>query len=265
MGEWSDFPRPTLVVSRCLGFEPVRYDAQIIRDDFVQRLAALCEPVVVCPEVEIGLGVPRPPIRLLREPDGALTVFQPDTGRDLTVAMYDFADGFLDGLPVVDGFVLKSRSPSCGLGDVKVYRPGDDGPPVGKSAGAFGGRVAERFPSAAVEDEGRLKDDQLRERFLTLLFGLARLRAVEASGKRSALVEFYSRYKYVLLAYDEPGLRELGRIVAGLAEAPWKETLARYRERFARSLAHAAHTSAHVNTLLGRQAYFEPYPRELTG
>ena len=263
MGEWSDFPRPALLVSRCLGFEPVRYNAQIIRDDFVQRLAALCEPIVVCPEVEIGLGVPRPPIRMLRESDGALAVFQPDTGRDLTVAMRDFANRFLDGLPVVDGVVLKSRSPSCGLDDVKLYRPGDEGPPVGKGAGAFGGRVAERFPFAAVEDEGRLKDGLLRERFLTLLFALARLRAVGAGGERSTLVEFHSRYEHVLLAYDEPGLRELGRIVAAKAEAPWEQTLARYRERFTRSLTHAAPTSAHGD--LGRRAYFEPYPRELAG
>src|SRR5512134_2435268 len=97
------FSRPALVVSRCLGFEPVRYNGQIVRDDFVTRLASLCEPVVVCPEVEIGLGVPRPPIRLVRDRAGALALVQPATGRDVTDVMRDFAVRRLDGLAAADG------------------------------------------------------------------------------------------------------------------------------------------------------------------
>ena len=270
------FARPRLVVSRCLGFEPVRYNGQIIRDDFVQRLAALCEPVPVCPEVEIGLGVPRPPIRLIQR-DGELSVFQPDTGRDVTAAMRDFGERFLGGLGAVDGFVLKSRSPSCGLRDVKVYPAPADAAPSGKGAGVFGGAVLDRFPSAAVEDEGRLNDDLLRERFLTLLFALGRLRAVEAEGERGALVEFHARYKYVLLAYEERGLRELGRLVAAVADAPWDRTMTAYRARFARALARPARLGAHINALqhafgpvsdgLGarERAFFMDHLQELRG
>jgi uncharacterized protein YbgA (DUF1722 family)/uncharacterized protein YbbK (DUF523 family) len=305
-------------VSRCLGFEPVRYNGQIVRDDFVQKLAGLCDPVVVCPEVEIGLGVPRPPIRLVRGRGrgGTLALVQPDTGRDVTDAMEAFASRFLDGVPAADGFVLKSRSPSCGIRDVKVYGSADQTAPLGKTAGAFGKRVVERFPAAAVEDEGRLNDDALRERFLTLLFALARLREVERSGERSALVDFHARHKYALLAYEERGMRELGKVVAAVAEQPWGETIALYRERFARAFARPARVAAHVNALqhafghvseglsaperaffleqlgelrsgrlplsgtltllrswvlrfdadyVGRQAYLEPYPRELVG
>lgn len=312
----SSFPRPVLVVSRCLGFESVRYNGQMVRDDFVQRLARFCEPVVVCPEVEIGLGVPRPPIRLVQRRGEPLAVVQPKTGRDVTGAMDAFADHFLDGLSATDGFLLKSRSPSCGIGDVKLYAEEEGGAPTGKTAGVFGAHVLERFPAAAIEDEGRLKDDLLRERFLTLLFALPQLRDVEDSGERSALVAFHARYKYVLLAYEERGLRELGRIVASVAERPWGETLTLYRQGFARALAKPARVRAHVNALqhafghvsdgltsaeraffmqqldelragrlplvgtlallrswvlrfdaayLERQAYLEPYPRELGG
>ena len=148
-----------------------------------------------------------------------------------------------------DGFLLKSRSPSCGFRDVKIYGSDQEGPPLGKAAGAFGKRVAERFPAAALEDEGRLNDGGLRERFLTLLFALARLREVERGGERSALVAFHARYKFVLLAYEERGMRELGRIVAGVADGPWNETLARYRERFALAFARPARLGAHVNAL----------------
>ena len=243
------FPRPILVVSRCLGFEPVRYNGQIVRDDFVQRLVAVCEPRTVCPEVEIGLGIPRPPIRLVRRREGTLTLVQPDTGRDVTGLMTEFAGGYLEGLDPVDGFLLKSRSPSCGFRDVKIYPESESSAPVGKTAGLFGAAVLDRFPQAACEDEGRLRDEPLRERFLTLLFALARLRAVEAAGERSGLVDFHARYKYVLMAYEERGLRELGRLVAGIAELPWGDALARYRERFAHALKRAARLGGHVNAL----------------
>lgn len=244
----TEFKRPRIVVSQCLGFEPVRYNAQVIRDDFVQRLAAECDVVVTCPEVEIGLGVPRPPIRLVQQP-GGLQVFQPKTGRDVTDPMSGFADRFADGLQDVDGFVLKNRSPSCGIHDVKVYAPGENGGVAGKAAGAFGGVMLDRFPHTAIEDEGRLRSDALRERFLTLLFALARLRAVEDSGQRAALVSFHACYKYTLLAYEEQGMRELGRVVASVAERPWTETVALYRARFAQAFAKPARLRAYVNAL----------------
>ena len=90
----------------------------------------------------------------------------------------------------------------------------------------------------------------MRERFLTLLFALARLRQVE----RSALVDFHACHKYLLLAYEETGMREMGRIVAEVAERPWPETLALYRERFARAFACPARVVAHINALQCRAA-----------
>jgi uncharacterized protein YbgA (DUF1722 family)/uncharacterized protein YbbK (DUF523 family) len=243
------FPRPGIVVSQCLGFEPVRYNAQVIRDDFVQRLATLCDVVVVCPEVAIGLGVPRPPIRLVQPRGGELRVVQPSTGRDVTDDMHGFASTFLAGLENIDGFVLKNRSPSCGISDTKVYGEGDDASVTGKGAGLFGGAVLERFPDRAIEDEGRLRDHAIRERFLTLLFGLARLREVEATRSRGALVELHAQYKYVLMAYHQQHARALGRIVAGVAGRPWPDVLHDYRTTFARALARPARVRSHINAL----------------
>jgi uncharacterized protein YbgA (DUF1722 family)/uncharacterized protein YbbK (DUF523 family) len=245
------FVRPRIVVSQCLGFEAVRYNAQVIREDFVQRLAALCDITVVCPEVEIGLGVPRPPIRLVQPRGGELSVLQPKTGRDVTGAMHEFAGRFLGGLDDgVDGFVLKNRSPSCGISDAKVYGEGEDAAVIGKRAGLFGGAVLERFPDRAIEDEGRLRDHAIRERFLTLLFGLARLREVEASRSRAGLVELHAQYKYVLMAYHQQHARELGRIVAAVAQRPWEDVLRDYRTMFARALGRPARVRSHVNALM---------------
>jgi uncharacterized protein YbbK (DUF523 family) len=109
-----------VVVSQCLGFAAVRYNGAMLRDDFVQALRKHVDFVQVCPEVGIGLGVPRDPIHIVTGPAGRRLV-QPSTERDLTHAMQKFSRKFLAGLGPVDGFILKSRSPSCGIKDVKTF------------------------------------------------------------------------------------------------------------------------------------------------
>lgn len=167
--------RPRVVVSRCLGFAAVRYDGQVLESRFVERLRDHVEFVQVCPEVGMGLGVPRDPIRI-EVTAGGLRLVQPSTGRDLTEAMHRFSETFLDGLGDVDGFILKARSPSCGIRDTKRFRPGADDPLDDLGAGLFARAVLERFPDAAVEDEARLADPGHRHRFLTRLWAAARRR-----------------------------------------------------------------------------------------
>ena len=146
-------PRPIVVISRCIDFDSCRYDGKVIHASLREKLEPLVDLRPVCPELEIGLGVPRDPVRLERRPDGVHMV-QPSTGRDLTRAMRAFSARFLESLEAVDGFILKSRSPSCAVRDY------DDGP------GLFAARVLERFPDAVVEDEARLANDELRREFL---------------------------------------------------------------------------------------------------
>ncbi|MFW5857096.1 MAG: YbgA family protein [Planctomycetota bacterium] len=206
-------PRPIVLVSRCLGFDRCRYNGQTIPDRFVEKLGAFVEYRHTCPEVAIGLGVPRPPIRIVDDGSGRRLV-QPETGRDCTGAMNDFCAGFLDELGPVDGAILKYRSPSCGLKGVKVF-PGADSKQAGKRGpGFFGAAVLERLAGRPVEDEGRLQNYNLRENFLLALFTHARFRAAQASGEMSALVAFHARHKYLLMAYHQEGMRKLGRIVA---------------------------------------------------
>jgi uncharacterized protein YbgA (DUF1722 family) len=102
---------------------------------------------------------------------------------------------------------------------------------------------------AALDREPRLRSIPGRERFLTLLFALARLREVESSGERARLVDFHARYKYVLLAYDEFGMRELGALVAAVAERSWEDSLHRYRSRLIRAFEQAARPGGHGNAL----------------
>jgi len=115
--------------------------------------------------MEIGLGCPRDPVRVVLI-GGCEHLVQPATGRDLTDAMQQFADEFLSGLGRVDGWLLKSRSPSCGIRDVKVYARAGDEEPLRRGAGLFAAAVLRRFPGAAIEDDERLGDATVRRRFL---------------------------------------------------------------------------------------------------
>jgi uncharacterized protein YbbK (DUF523 family) len=169
------FAKPRVVVSQCLGFAACRYNGARLADEFVARLKAHVDFRPVCPEMAIGLGCPRDPIRVVKTPAGSRLV-QPATGRDVTDAMREFAARFLDGVGEVDGFILKARSPSCGIKDVKVYARADSAAPVAVGRGFFGGAVLERFAGAAIEDEGRLNRPLLGKRFLTKLFARAALR-----------------------------------------------------------------------------------------
>lgn len=161
--------RPVVVVSQCLELAAVRYDGQTIRAPIVKRLARHAELRPVCPEIAIGLGVPRDPIRIATV-EGRRRLVQPSTGRDLTDVMERFAAEWLDALEDVDGFILKSRSPSCGIRDTKLFDAPDAADPVAFDTGVFGRAVLQLYPHAAVEDEQRLTDRAALHAYLTQLF-----------------------------------------------------------------------------------------------
>ncbi|HEU4364486.1 MAG TPA: DUF523 domain-containing protein [Candidatus Krumholzibacteria bacterium] len=164
-------PTPIVVASRCLGFDTCRYDGDIVRADVVSRLAGHVRVIPVCPELEIGLGVPRPAIRLVRDASGDRLI-QPETGRDLTDDMNAFAARFLEWIAErgVDGFILKSHSPSCGGGDAKVFTGVTGDAFAELDEGLFARAARARFPDAAMEDEARLADAVTRHEFVTALY-----------------------------------------------------------------------------------------------
>lgn len=248
--------RPRVVISACIDFEPVRYNGQVIPYDFVRALGEHADLVPVCPEVEIGLGVPRDPIRIERI-DGEARLVQPSSGADLTDRMERFARDYLSSLEAVDGFILKSRSPSCGTGDVKRYPAGGVSGPTSRGPGFFGGAVLERFAGLAVEDEGRLRNFRIREHFLTRLFALARLRAACDSGSASELIRFHAEHKLLLMAYDQERLRLLGRLVAAQSENGFGATARRYREVFGEALAEMPRYTAVINVFQHALGYFK--------
>jgi len=137
----------------------------VLKCHLVDELRTEVDFIPVCPECEIGLGMPRPPIRLVQK-NAALALIQPETSLDLTAAMVDFAEKFLQSLAQVDGFLLKRKSPSCGLAGIPVYAAPESEIPTHKNGtGFFAEAVSRYFPDIPKVDE----ECPGKESFLKLL------------------------------------------------------------------------------------------------
>jgi uncharacterized protein YbgA (DUF1722 family)/uncharacterized protein YbbK (DUF523 family) len=222
-------PPIRLGVSSCLLGNEVRFDGGHKRDRFVtDRLARFVEWVPVCPEVEVGLGTPRPAMRLIDRGDGVRLV-EIKSGIDHTDAMERYAARRVRELRALDlgGYVLKKNSPSCGMTRVKIYS--DKGMPSNGGRGLFASALMEAYPHLPIEDEGRLQDAKLRENFIERVFAYERLRNL-FRGRWTAgqVVAFHTAHKLQLMAHSTEAYRALGRLVASLKD--WKR--AEFRDRY---------------------------------
>jgi uncharacterized protein YbgA (DUF1722 family)/uncharacterized protein YbbK (DUF523 family) len=247
--------KPIVVISKCLGFDNCRYNGQTVQDAFVDKLQPHVEYQTICPEVEIGLGVPRDPVRIISAKE-QLKLIQPATNLDVTDKMEKFTDKFLGSLKEVDGFILKYRSPSCGIKDVKVYPSGGKVRHSGKTRGFFGGAVAKKFPLLAVEDEGRLKNFRIREHFLTCLFTHARFAQAKKSAAMKEIVRFHSENKFLLMAYNQKELRILGRIVANPDKKPIRDVFDEYEQHLMQALGQPPRFTSNINVMMHSLGYF---------
>ena len=248
--------KPNVVISGCIEFDACRYNGDRINSFIVGHFKRHLNFIKVCPEVAIGLGTPREPVRLVGSTDQP-QMMQPATQKDFTKSMRDFSDQFLDSLKDVDGFILKSRSPSCGIKDVKVYGAIENSPCVGKTSGLFAGRVLEHFPGLAIEDEGRLLNRKLREHFLTKIYTSARFRQVVASGQMKELVAFHSSYKYLLMAYNQSKTTALGRIVANAGKLDFQEICYQYKSILEQVIVQPPRKPTSINVLQHVYGYFK--------
>ena len=207
--------KPKVLISRCLTFDNCRYDGGIINSEFINQLKPFVDFKTICPEVEIGLGVPRKWLSLIIKKDGKNRIYQKATETDFTDEMLDYADNLFEKhRDSVDGFILKERSPSCGISNVKYYSSEKSKISSGKDIGVFGKKVLEEFENYPIINEGRLRNFTLRERFLTKLFTFARFKKVIENNKMKDLIKFHSEHKYLLQSFNEEKMRQLGSIAA---------------------------------------------------
>ena len=246
-------------VSSCLLGERVRYDGDHKRDDFItDTLGITCEFVSVCPEVAIGMGVPRPPIRLTGDPVSprALGVTDPDL--DVTAALTAYGRRMARELDDIDAYIFKSRSPSCGTARVKVYAAGKT--PRAQGIGLYAREIMAQQPLLPVADEEQLADPAARDNFIERVFAYRRWRRLLNSGFTPAkLVEFHSVHKLTLMAHGAVYCRALGRLAAqGKAQRP-RQLSEQYGAGFMEALKHPATRKRHANVLQHLMGYLKKH------
>jgi uncharacterized protein YbgA (DUF1722 family)/uncharacterized protein YbbK (DUF523 family) len=237
-------------VSKCLLGEPVRYDGQHKLDHFItDTLGRYFEFVGVCPEVECGLGVPRESMHLVGDPAHPRLVTT-RTGIDHTDRLTAWSAKRVIELEPEDlcGYIFKSRSPSSGMENVKVYN--GQGGFSGKAPGLFAKAFLAHFPTLPCEDEGRLNDPDLRENFIERVFTLWRYRqAVRAHPTLATLMTFHARNKLLIQSHHETLMREMGRDLAGLKAREARAHIPQYEAKLMRALKTLATVRKHTNIL----------------
>jgi uncharacterized protein YbgA (DUF1722 family)/uncharacterized protein YbbK (DUF523 family) len=238
-----------LGVSVCLLGAKVRFDGGHKRNRFIiEELGAHFEFVPFCPEVAIGMGAPRPPIRLVGEVQAPRAVGSRDDSLDVTDALRQYSAITAARLDGLCGFVFKKDSPSCGMERVKVYS--NTGMPQRDGSGIFARAVQEANPLLPVEEEGRLNDPGLRENFISRVLVYARWQALRRQRlSKKGLIDFHTRHKLLLLAHSPSAYRELGGMLARLDNAPLDALADRYIERLMQVLKTQASRKRHVNVL----------------
>lgn len=252
----SDLPL-RLGISRCLLGEPVRYDGGHKLDHFlVDVLGQHVEWVPVCPEVEAGFDTPRESMRLVDDvAEPRLITIR--SRQDQTNRMRRYSQKRLRQLQTLNlsGYVFKKDSPSCGTRRVRVYAR--DGRLLGTGKGLFAEAFQRAFPLTPIEEEGRLRDQGLRENFIERVFGYHRWQVLNARLTKGRLVAFHTVHKYLLLAHSQRHYRELGQLVANSKQYPVRELARTYGHLFMEALAAKTTIRKHVNVLQHLVGHFK--------
>ncbi len=242
--------KPRVAVSLCLLGEEVRHDGGHKRSRFATDvLADYFAWAPVCPEVEVGMGIPREPIRLLADGD-TIRLIGVRSERDWTDEMAAYAERKVAELAAmdIDGFILKKDSPSCGMARVKLYNV--KGMPTRDGVGAFARVLMDRMTTLPVEEEGRLNDAGLRENFITRVYTYQRWRRLLRDGLTAGkLVDFHTAHKLLLLAHSPRHYYQMGPMVAEAGSRDLGEMAPEYERLLMDALAKPATKQRQVNTL----------------
>lgn len=249
-------PKIRLGISACLVGERVRYDGNHKHDAYITGTLGLAfELVAVCPEVAIGMGVPRPPIRLVGDVAQPRAVGVADPTLDVSAALTSYGRRIAAELDDISGYIFKAKSPSCGLQRVKVY---GGGAPAAQGVGLYAREIVTRRPLLPVEEEGRLGDPVLRENFIARVFAYRRWQELLASGfSVGKLVEFHAAHKLLLMSHGTVYYRALGRLVADACAHRPAALAERYGAEFMAALKHPATRKRHTNVLQHLMGYLK--------
>ncbi len=259
MHDPSTHSKPRIAISACLTGHSVRYNGGHKSSDLCRsQLEEHFEWLPVCPEMAIGLGVPRDPIRLVGNPEQPEVVGTRNPGMDLSGPLRTYGEQMAGELDDICGYIFMQKSPSCGLERVKVYQ--DNGhPALHGGRGVYAQAFCTLRPDLPVEEEGRLHDPVLRENFISRVYAYADWQRLLAEGlSRGALVRFHSRYKYLLMANNPQAYRTLGRLLGTMGKDADPDTLGpHYFSQLMQALRRCASRGTHCNVLQHLSGYFK--------
>lgn len=252
-------------ISSCLLGERVRFDGNHKHDTYItETLGRYFEFVPVCPEVAIGLGIPREPIRLTGDPAAPRAVGVRDASLDVTDRLAAYGRRMaraLGGASAISGYIVKRKSPSCGMERVKIFAAPGAAPRSGR--GVYTRALMEAQPLLPVEEEGRLADPVLRENFIERVYAYRRWQDMLAAGLSAArLVDFHTVHKLSIMAHGPEHYRRLGRLASHLGRGNLKPRAEEYVTGFMEALRHRATRKRHTNVLMHLLGYLK---RELDG
>ncbi len=250
--------KPKLGISACLMGAEVRFNGGHKESHLCTRaLTEYFEFVTACPEVAIGLGIPREPIRLVGDAQHPQAVGTVNRELNVTEALADYGVQMAEELGDICGYIFMQKSPSCGLERVKVYT--EKGAPVdGGGRGIYAQAFCERHPNLPVEEDGRLNDPVLRENFITRVFAYAAWQDLLKAGiTRRALTEFHSRYKYQLMANDPVQYKALGNLLGNMGRSDPNEIAPQYFSDLMAALKKPATRRTHTNVLQHLSGYLK--------
>ncbi|TWX69623.1 DUF1722 domain-containing protein [Colwellia demingiae] len=245
-------------ISACLIGEKVRFDASNKPSHFcIKEFSEHVSYKSFCPEVAVGLPIPRPTIRQIKR-DDVIHVSQKDGSGDVTEALKAYGKKIASMTKSLSGYIFCAKSPSCGMERVKVYSPEGNSLPS-KGVGAFAKEIMDANPLLPCEENGRLNDPLLRENFVARVFAYKHWQTVVESGlTKHKLTTFHSQYKYTVMSHDLIAYKELGQLLAR-ADLPLDEVAAQYILGLMTALKIIATRKKHANTLDHIQGYFSKH------
>lgn len=253
-----------VAVSACLLGQEVRFNGSHKRSNYIDAvLREHFKLKPLCPEMGIGMGVPRKPIHLITrmihpdEPNGTIdAVYSHDHSVEFTKPLKDYAGAQATQLQNCSGYIFMQKSPSCGFHRVKVYH--DNGNPLEAAQGIYAAEIDRLLPLMPKEDAGRLNDPWIRENFITRVFAYHDWQsnvATEPTAKK--ILDFHVRYKYMVMAHHIPTYKSLGQLVSNLKAQPIQDIADAYIKGFMDGLKHIATRKKHSNVLQHLQGYLK--------
>jgi len=246
----------TIGISACVMGEKVRYDTGHKRSQFcTEELSEFANFKAFCPEVAIGLPIPRPTIRQIIR-DNIITVSRPDGSGDVTEQLTAYGKQVAGQISHLSGFIFCAKSPSCGMERVKVHHHHGKGSDS-NGIGFFAREVMKANPLLPAEENGRLNDAVIRENFITRVFTYQKWLELKESGlTKHKLIQFHSQQKYLVMSHHIESYRQLGKLLAR-ADIDINEQSDLYISGLMAALKNKASRKSHTNTLHHLQGYFK--------